>query len=87
MCDRMALSLDHSDYISNDRLALAAKIVIDAPIPVVMVPLNVTHSAIVNRGIDLRIRGYALTTAIDAVGSAEGSSPLRRIISTTLDFL
>ncbi|KAH8826365.1 uridine nucleosidase [Flagelloscypha sp. PMI_526] len=63
----------------------AAQIVMDAPIPVVMIPLNVTHTAIVNSAVDSRIHGIIAPMA-DAISSVESTSSILGIVSTALKF-
>ncbi|KDQ15357.1 hypothetical protein BOTBODRAFT_624962 [Botryobasidium botryosum FD-172 SS1] len=65
----------------------AAQIVLDAPIPKIMIPLNVTHTAIFTRGLHDRLLSpfsFGSVASSDVLPPAE--SPLRHTLSTLLSF-
>ena len=65
----------------NTFLAEAAQIVLDAPVPSVMLPLNVTHQAIVNHSVQARLLDPSAT-----LGKPAPLTPLRRMLSTLITF-
>ena len=65
---------DHSIKVSSPP-AHATQIVLDANVPAVMIPLNVTHTAIVTKEIHEQLLAAKSTT-----------TPLRRTLSTLISF-
>ncbi|KAA1466639.1 Inosine/uridine-preferring nucleoside hydrolase [Dentipellis sp. KUC8613] len=62
----------------------AAQIVLDANVPKTMIPLNVTHQAIVTKAIHARLL-HGTSTSTDA-GAAVASTNLRHTLSTLITF-
>ncbi|KAI0053783.1 nucleoside hydrolase [Auriscalpium vulgare] len=60
----------------------AAQIVLDAPVRKVMIPLNVTHQAIVGPSIQARL----LNPSTSVLPTDQASSPLRHTLSTLITF-
>lgn len=73
-------------------LAEAAQIVLDAPVKKTMIPLNVTHTAIVTRAVHARLLSPAFSvlspTGSMNAGAAlpRASTPLRHMLSTLIGF-
>jgi uridine nucleosidase len=64
--------------------AEAAQIVLNAPVPKTMIPLNVTHKAIVTNSVHAKLLNPT-SPALEA-GSGVASSPLRHTLSTLIAF-
>ncbi|KAJ3982064.1 uridine nucleosidase [Lentinula detonsa] len=70
----------------------AAQIVLDAPVPTVMIPLNVTHTAIFTREIHLRLLSPDFSRSNHLSGSStplplpQPATPLRHTLSTLITF-
>jgi len=62
----------------------AAQIVLDAPIPKIMIPLNVTHTAIFTQELHTRLLSPSSTS--DSEVFPRAGSPLRHTLSTLLSF-
>jgi uridine nucleosidase len=69
------------DFLAWVGTAEAAQIVLDAPIPKVMIPLNVTHKAIVTESLHANLINAAPTAP-----SGVASSRLRHTLSTLISF-
>ena len=72
------------DFCLGFGTAEAAQIVLDAPLPKVMIPLNVTHKAIVTKSLHDNLINPALTT--HEAPSDVASSRLRHTLSTLITF-
>jgi len=64
----------------------AAQIVMDAPIKKVMVPLNVTHTAIVTREVQRKILSVNSSTSDENALLPPADTPLRHMLSTLMSF-
>ncbi|KAI0775361.1 Inosine/uridine-preferring nucleoside hydrolase domain-containing protein [Irpex lacteus] len=64
----------------------AAQIVLDVPLKKVMVPLNVTHTAILTRAIHRRLLAPASSPAEASSPLPAATTPLRRMLSTLVSF-
>ena len=66
--------------------AEAAQIVLDVPVKKVMVPLNVTHTAIFTRAVHSKMRSPG-SAAVDALSPLPTAiTPLRHMLSTLVSF-
>ncbi|KAF5338770.1 hypothetical protein D9757_011469 [Collybiopsis confluens] len=65
----------------------AAQIVLDAPVPAVMIPLNVTHQATVTRDIHIKLlSGSKQASDISDEHLPSAQTPLRHTLSTLISF-
>ncbi len=72
-----------------DRLTLlaeAAQIVLDTPVKKTMIPLNVTHTAIVTKGIHTKILSPTDQFEDERDALPPASTPLRHMLSTLLNY-
>ncbi|KAJ4492204.1 Inosine/uridine-preferring nucleoside hydrolase domain-containing protein [Lentinula edodes] len=70
-------------------LSHAAQIVLDAPVPAVMIPINITHTAIVTRDIHRRLLSPSSipdSLPDTKISLPEASTPLRHTLSTLISF-
>lgn len=70
---------------SDSFAAEAAQIVLDAPVMTVMIPINVTHTVIVNNNVHAELLS-AVKTGSAAVESLSPKTPLRFTLSTLIGF-
>lgn len=66
--------------------AEAAQIALDAPVKKIMVPLNVTHTAIVTRAIQARLLDPGASAIPEDGSLPNASSILRHMLSTLISF-
>lgn len=84
MCDR-ACPIETCSHTCPDPLsAEAAQIVFDAPVKTVMIPINVTHTAIVTSAIHSRLRSPHPHLLDDVL--AHPSTNLRNTLSSVISF-
>jgi len=64
----------------------AAQIVVDADVRKVMIPLNVTHRALLTEALQLKLKGYDAISSRITVTDAKPTTPLRETLSSLLSF-
>ena len=76
------LACPERDLLCVSSTAEAAQIVLNAPVPKTMIPLNVTHQAIVTNSVHTRL----INSTSHAESSGVASSQLRHTLSTLISF-